>query len=133
MTADPYGRWAQLLAEPVTALVPPPEVTSRDRVEGPVPKAAQALARLAVAHGWAVRVTYARGPRVHSTHGTVTRIADSIAVRMRRGEQRAVAFWTDGKFDGDSDPAVAWAIGQAPERLGAEPIKDHVRTKETGQ
>lgn len=122
--SDPYGRWSELLAERVTALVPPPEITSRDGVDGPVPKSAQALARLAAANGWRVRVTYARGPR------TAKRIADSIAVRMRRGEQIAVAFWTDAKFD---KPAVAWTIGAAPELLGSEPIKDHIRTRGSDQ
>lgn len=121
---DRYGRWAELLAEPVPLLVPPPEISSREPYHFAVPSSARLLAKLAAANGWRVAVTYARGPRVHSTTGKVTRVVDSIAVRLQRGDQVALAFWTAGKFE---SPATAWTFGKAPELLGAEPIKDHVR------
>ena len=117
------GRWCELLADPETLTLPPPEVTSRDGATGPVPKTAQALADLAAANGWAVQVTYARGPRMHSAHGKFLRMVDSIAVRMRRGDQLAFGFWTAGKFDN----ATGWTFGKMPEHFGAEEIKDYVR------
>lgn len=127
--ADPYGRWSELLAEPEVLLIPLPEISSRDPHHFAVPKTARALAVLAAANRWRVRVTYARGPRIHSTTGRVTRIADTVAVRMRRDDQIAFAFWTAGKFEA---PAIAWTFGKAPELLGAEPIKNYLKISYEG-
>jgi hypothetical protein len=56
-----------------------------------IPTSATRLARKAEQHGWTVRTTATRGTW---RGGQI----DSVAVRLRRGEQRLVALWYDGAF-----------------------------------
>lgn len=66
-----------------------PEVTARLASRDEIPKVAQTLATLATSHGWEATVTYARG----TLPTTQPRLVHSVAVRMRRGHQKAVAVW----------------------------------------
>ena len=68
----------------------PPEIIARAATPDETPGVAVSLRKLADRNGWDVTVTYARG----TTHTTQPRLVHSIAVRMRRGHQRAVAVWT---------------------------------------
>ena len=107
---DRYGRWAELMNPPAPPPIPEPELPSHPVTDGcPVPSAAEKFAAKAAGYGWTVRATHARGPVVHASHGTVTRIVDSIAIRITRGHRRAYAVWVDGKFD---NPATSWGVGE---------------------
>lgn len=75
---------------------PAPEVTSRDMVAGPVKSAVEDLADQAGTFGWSVDVTYARGCFPHATTGRPGPVRDSLAVRMARGNARAVAVHKGG-------------------------------------
>jgi hypothetical protein len=126
MTADPYGRWDALMNPPAPRLIPPPELPAHPVADGcPIPDAAARFAARAAEYGWMVLTTHARGPVVHATHGTVTRVVDSIAVRITRGHQRAYACWVDGKFN---NPATSLDPGEHPVLHGAEDIKAHIST-----
>lgn len=88
---------------------PAPEVACRLAEPGEIPRGAAAVLAVAEAAGWTVEPTYARGtsvagPNSKPRHG---RVVDSIALRMRRGLDRAVAVWVDGRFD----LAYAWSVG----------------------
>lgn len=73
---------------------PGPEVSSRDGVVGPDKTATAGLKRKAEGFGWSVEVTYARGCFPHATHGTPGAVKDSLALRMTRGTDRAVAVYS---------------------------------------
>lgn len=60
------------------------------------PASAHKIATLAGEHGWLVTITYVRGPWMPGTR--FEREVDSVVVRMRRGTERVLAFWHDGKF-----------------------------------
>lgn len=68
---------------------PPPECGAREAAAEEMPRPAVTLAKVARECGWEVAVTYARG----TTDSTQPRLVHSIAVRMRRGAQVAVAAW----------------------------------------
>ena len=76
---------------------PAPLVTSEDGMDAvlPHPAPVDELAAYAEGLGWeVVRITYAEGWMPHSIHGTPgSRPKTSWAVRMRRGDQRAVAVY----------------------------------------
>ena len=75
---------------------PAPEVRARPALDHEIPRNASLLADLAVANGWVVRITYARGSwPIRDGFKTV----DSIAVRMHR-EGALVGVWHDGRFHG---------------------------------
>lgn len=75
---------------------PEPVVSSRDGVPGPKKTAVAALVRLAEAHGWSVQVTYAKGCFPHGATGRPGAPKESLAVRMERGQERAVAVYVGG-------------------------------------
>ena len=81
--------------DPVVQAYPEPEVRSTDGLTGPEKRAVQDLDRYAQDQGWETRVTYARGCMPHATHGTPGPVADSLAVRMRRGQDYAVAVYLE--------------------------------------
>jgi hypothetical protein len=118
---DPYRHWDVLrrtgrmgdhVAPALQALlppIPPPELPSHPIADGcPVPNAASDFAEKAAGYGWRVRATHARGPKVHMRLGTVTRVVDSIAIRISRGHRNAYAVWIEGTFDA---PASLWLPG----------------------
>ena len=73
---------------------PTPEVPARVASDAEVPAGARRVAMGAIAAGWVVAATYARG-----THpGRTPRVVDSLALRMWRHRQRAVAVWQDARF-----------------------------------
>lgn len=80
---------------------PAPERSSRDRMpEGGVtyPPAFLTLVRDAEAWGWACLLQAARGWKQHSTRGVPLKVVDSYAVRMHRGQYRAVAVHEGGAW-----------------------------------
>lgn len=78
-----------------------PVVAMRDARPDEIPPTARKLRDLAEANGWTVRATYCRG--TYSTRAS-SRVVDSLALRMQRGKERAVAVWNDRRFDA----ACAW-------------------------
>ena len=81
--------------EPVVEVVevPEPEVRARPARESEVPKGAQNIANRAVAEGFLVSVSYARGPRMDA-RWKVVEISYSIVVRGRHPDGRKfVACW----------------------------------------
>lgn len=88
---------------------PAPEVMSDDPFPKVKPGPVFGLETLAAAHGWTVRVTYARGNPPHPITGKPLAVRDSWAVRCARGRTRAVAvreadswksfwWWSDETF-----------------------------------
>lgn len=75
---------------------PAPEVTSRDGAPVPEKQAVADLAQHAVFKGWAVVTTFARGCPPHAKLGTPLAVRDSIAVRLSRGKEWAVAVYSGG-------------------------------------
>ena len=133
MNRPEWQLWHLLRNPPVAKVIPPPEVAARPATDDETPGSAALLYREAVANGWYGSVTYARGPVLHSGHGTFLRMADSICVRLARpigrgghphDLQRVVAGWIDGANTG----AVAWSAGQAARELSWSDVKAHVRT-----
>lgn len=86
-------------ADEVTAAYPAPVLTSMDTPPGPPSQ--PALDLLAYAHllDWEGVITQAKGHVPHATYGTPGKAAKySDAVRLRRGQQRAVAVRMDGDW-----------------------------------
>lgn len=80
---------------------PAPLVTAGQPWEGMVvpPKPIMDMARYADAAGWDHMITYAKGWVPHATHGRPSeKPKESWAVRMKRGEQRAVAVRMDAQW-----------------------------------
>lgn len=72
---------------------PAPEVTAREATDDQTPKVAATFRKSAQEAGWEVTTTYARGCPVDG-HGKPGALCHSIALRMTRGAQYAVAIWT---------------------------------------
>lgn len=99
---------------------PAPEHTSSLGAEINAKRAVTDLANLAEAHGWSVRLTYARGCWP-STGGRPSRQRDSYAVRMSRGRRRAVAVYVEGTSLTSTwswDTLLAWDLDSFPFGLG---------------
>lgn len=90
---------------------PVPEVTSRDGVDGPAKRAVDDLTRLAAVFGWQARITYARGCFPHAAHGTPGGVKDSLAVRLWRGQERAVAVYVGSEKAWAWDTLAYWRLG----------------------
>jgi hypothetical protein len=75
---------------------PVPEISSRDRAAGPDKRAVRDMVHLAEAYGWAVEVTYAKGCFPHAGTGRPGVPKESLAVRMERGRDFAVAVYVSG-------------------------------------
>ena len=85
-------------AEPEPEPYPAPALTS-DMPSDQKPSApAAALLSLAVAHGWTGTITHAHGNPPHATHGRPLAAKASEAVRLGRGQQRAVAVRMGGSW-----------------------------------
>lgn len=74
--------------KPAAEPYPAPLATSTDK---PAPGPVANLYKTAVLLGWTPEVTYAHGFMPHATHGRPGEAKESWAVRLSRGEQRAVA------------------------------------------
>lgn len=81
---------------PPAPAYPAPSVTSRDGAMGPSKAAVEDLQALAPRFGWSVLVTYARGCFPHASTGRPGPERDSLAVRMERGREAAVAVYVGG-------------------------------------
>jgi hypothetical protein len=104
-------------AEP-RELYPAPEVTSRDGVAGPEKRAVRDMVRAVGATGWAAKVTYAKGHVPHATTGRPgAEPRESLAVRMWRGDQRAVAVYVDHGAGWSWD--TLWILGEHPRKYPA--------------
>lgn len=106
----------------MAASLTPPEVTARLAQSHEVPRGAAIVQRAALAAGWTVVPTYARGTLTFGVR--VPRVIDSLALRMSMGRCRAVAVWEDGKF------TTAYLWGDAPLRkIGNHQLKTHLEGK----
>ena len=76
---------------------PLPEVSRRAAQSAEVSTSASVLAEAATADGWAVQLTFARGARL-DRYGNPGKVTDSLAVRLSRGNRRAVATFLNGSF-----------------------------------
>lgn len=90
-------------APPVPEPLPEPEVRAVvvDADDPRVPRNARLFGAVAERAGWAVRVSYARGP-VEVSPGRADRrikIVDSIMVRCDRDQIVIAAYWQDGKAE----------------------------------
>lgn len=100
-------------------LTPPPEVVARLAEPHEIPRGAATVQHVALAAGWTVVATYARGTL--ATGVRVPRVIDNLALRMSMGRCRAVAVWEDGKF------TTAYLWGDAPLRkIGNHQLKTHL-------
>lgn len=85
-----------------------------------IPGSAMTLGRAALAGGWEIRATYARG----TWAGRKPRVIDSLAVRMRHPNgTRAVALWHDGSWH------AGWVAkpGRWASRIGYRELLGFVR------
>jgi hypothetical protein len=97
---------------------PAPLVTSEDGAPGPVKTAVTSLVREVTAVGWTAVVTYAKGWMPHATHGRPgAQPVESLAVRMHRGDRRAVAIYVSGS-SWSWDSLWVWALGEFPDKPG---------------
>jgi hypothetical protein len=88
-------------------------------------RGAAAIIKLAHSRGWATRATYARGT-TFDQYGTPTRVVDSLMVKLhwaQGGNARAVAVWTDGKFD----LAYKWAPWLPAQRVKSTALRAWLR------
>lgn len=78
---------------------PAPLLTSDDPYDGPTSKPAADLLKLALAHGWTGRITYAKGYVPHAAYGTPGKAPKfSEALRLVRGDRHAVAVRLGGSW-----------------------------------
>lgn len=116
---------------------PAPEVMAREAAPDEIPKTVATMAKLAQEAGWEVSVTYARG----TTYSTQPKLVHSVAVRMFRNGQRAVAAWVcpvesdrpAWKFDlgarlGRWTCQKTGMSGTFPIKLGSSELKVYLRT-----
>jgi hypothetical protein len=96
-------------------------VTARDATPDETPKGAARLAGLAREHDWTVRVTYAKGTAM-GNRGEAKGIVESVAVRLRREAQRAVALWLRPDSNWQTDGAWLWTVGQWPQPVGVRAV-----------
>jgi hypothetical protein len=89
--------------------VPCRPVASAEEMPGPrLRPNALALAREAAAHGWTGRATYARGTELRA-NGSAGQVIETVALRMARETQRAVAVW---RRDSVGAKAGKWAVDE---------------------
>jgi hypothetical protein len=101
---------------------PAPEVRARVASEAEIPPAARTFMRAAVAAGWTVTPTYARGTAMSSK-----RVVESLALRMSRGRERAVACWeTDPPGCGRAKADAVWLISPELRPLGVTDLRAYV-------
>lgn len=113
------GRAMRAAAEPH----PEPEVRARVANDSEIPAAARSFMAAAIAAGWTVTPTYARGTSI----GTM-RVVESLCLRMSRGHERAVACW---EAEASSKPRRAkadavWLIAPELRPLGVADLKAYV-------
>ena len=118
----PHGAFQRTWTSSEPVLQPPhpePEVRCRLATDAEVPRTAKALRDKATAAGWEVVATYSRGNQLYA-NGKPGGVVDCLALRMRRGDERAVAVWVDGKFD----VAHLWRerSGVLPSTVGARDL-----------
>jgi hypothetical protein len=98
-------------ARPV-APYPAPLVRSEDGVPAPGKTPVVALAQLAESMGWSVWITYAHGWMPNTKTGRPGKAPkETIAVRMRRGAERAVAVYAGTPTSWAWDTMLAWEVG----------------------
>ena len=126
-----YDRLDQAFAAAVddkaeSRIVPPPEIraTELDLSDPRIPGGAQQVIKAALAGGWRLKVTYARGPLMHSSQQTFLRMVDSVLIRGRRLPGEAFgAEWLDNKFD----VAYARGLDRPTAKIGANDLKARLK------
>jgi len=107
--------WDMLHAGLAEIAWPDPETTSTQIGPPYLGKSAVSdLVKLCAPHGWTVRVTHARGC-YPSIGGRPSEQKDSLAVRLSRGRQRAVAVYVGGSA-WSWDTLYRWTLGEFPDR-----------------
>mgnify|MGYP006136924775 CR=1 FL=1 len=102
--------------------IPPPEIraTELSQSDPRIPGGAKQV--IDAAAGWRLKVTYARGPVVHSTQETFLRMVDSVLVRGVLGTKHFSAVWLDNKF------SVAYSDLNGPvAKIGANDLKARLK------
>lgn len=106
---------ARRYAEPEVIVYPAPAVTSKDGLPGPAKAAVGDMETHAVLHGWNIRTTYAKGHVPHARLGTPSATPrESLAVRMWRGEQRAVAVYVGAGKSWSWTTLYLWRLSEFP-------------------
>lgn len=87
---------------------PAPEVPARPARAEEIPSSARKVIKPAVAVGWDLRMSYARGTAmgangkplvVKQSDGTkVPKVVESVMVQGRHGDRRFTAVWEDGSY-----------------------------------
>lgn len=110
---------------------PAPEVPARDATEAEIWRAPRLVRKAALANGWEVRVTYARGTEMHLT-GKPGRVVDSIAVRIRRPGVRGWAVWLEGTNSPAFEAAQIWEpdVCAWPRNVGAKEFAARIKAAE---
>lgn len=108
------SEWRSMHPEPSHFLWPEPAIAARPMASDYLgKKAVKDLAHLATMHGWQYRVTYARGSWP-SVGQRPSRPLDSLAVRLWRGEYRAVAVYVEASESWKWSALYLWWIGSFP-------------------
>lgn len=113
----PYDPAVMARPAPETAVAyPAPTVTSEDGLPGLVKLAVVNMELTARGSGWNTRTTYAKGHVPHARLGTPSATPrESLAVRMWRGEQRAVAVYVATAGGAWSWTTLyLWRLGEFP-------------------
>lgn len=108
---------------------PAPEVLARLATAEETPRAVASLHRTAIATGWRVWVTYARGTltgAMHKIRGG-DRVIDSIAIRLRHPDGRgAVLVYHDGKAEYGYTWNTRDAALRLPQKCKATEVKQFI-------
>lgn len=113
-----------------------PEVTCRPALMDEIPRPSKRIEALAQTHGWETSITYARGTTPSETS---PKLVHSIALRLHRPGQRAVAVWSAPvdkgmwtlQFCGRLGNWKCGATGKNgvyPIKLSADELKAYIRT-----
>lgn len=98
---------------------PEPLVRARPSLPSETPRTAASLIKKATSLGWESSCTYAHGT-TFDAQGRPSHLVESVILRLwhRDGGARAVAIWSNGKFD----VAFTWAAWRELDRVGARAV-----------
>jgi hypothetical protein len=134
---DYRRRWQAEPQDVPAAPHPAPEVGARPATPEEIPTGARRVMKAAVAAGWEVLPTYAKGHAVDSS-GHAKALTHSVALRMHlpHTRYRAAAVWTSAAILGpltvgpgaskwSADSAYAWGAGMMPTVVPLTASKAH--------
>lgn len=108
--------------------IPEPQLRATPVEDDALPGGAGKIVRAARKAGWTIQATRSRGPWLHSTHWTATGVYDLLLVRLRRGDERARAFWrTDAKGAWKFEHAWHWhTTHPSLEQIGSKALTERI-------